>query len=157
MVLGMWRYNWRDASSALGSSYSLSQSSGGMPLGATLPSIAACGRYLYILNSKEGLLKVCSLARQQSPLCDLLVSLRRDQCVGAQVGTGIVGTHTVRGHVYNYKSKYAGQPEQRSWLVHVNNTLYLKTPKCPFPGLIKINPDSLEVTFTFSFPCGWLM
>ncbi len=64
------------------------------------------------------------------------------------MGTGIVGTHTVRGHVYNYKAKYAGQPEQRSSLVYVNNCLYLKTPKTPFPALIKINPDTLEVSWS---------
>lgn len=58
ICLGTWRYNWRDATSALASTYGLGHSSGGTPIGAALPSIAACGRFLYILNSREGLLKV---------------------------------------------------------------------------------------------------
>lgn len=66
-----------------------------------------------------------------------------------QVGTGITARHTIRGHVYNYNVNYANlttkQSVQRRYLIHANGSLYYKTPDIPFPTLIKINPDTLEV------------
>lgn len=149
---GMWRYSWGDGVN-FGLSpppFGLSQSSGNVAPGLSLPSMASDGRYLYILNSKEGLLKARHL--------NLLLFLKRPSLltpaltrIHIKVGTGIDGTHTVRGHVYAYKSRYAVQTDQRAWLVYVNNSLYYKSSRTPFPMLIKINPHTLEVLLTAVF------